>query len=126
MLTADREIETNTLNSFYGAKHAAIDAERRCKIAKDTHDAFFNDPQHIARVEQTKAIVKKFFNGAKVYVNERGINRKPFTVIKVERPLFPNHLTQKEKDATLYSPLKALEVEIVFAKGSDSYLFRIK
>lgn len=126
-IIADREIETNTVHSYYGAKHAAIDAERRGKIAVESNEDFFNDATHIARVEKTKEIVKKFFNGAKLYVNQRGINgHKPFTVVKVEKPLFPNHLTQKQKDATLYAPLKELEVEIVFAKGSDSYLFRIK
>ena len=123
---AEREIETNTTYSFAAAKHAALDAADRCRQAKEMHEDFFNDPDHILRVESTKAIVKDFFNGAKLYVNERGINRKPFTVVKVERPLFPNQLTAQEKEDQLYGPLKAAGVEIVFAKGSNSYLFRIR
>lgn len=125
----EREIETHTTYNFYSARTAAIDAERRGKIAVDLHKDFFNDPEHIDRVEKTKSVVKSFFNGAKVYVNQRGLgsrSNRPFTVVKVEKPLFPNRLTQQEKQDRFYKPLQDLNVEIVFAKGSDSYLFRIK
>ena len=125
-ILAEREIETNTTFGFYAAKWAAMDAEDRCRQAKELHEDFFSDPVHIDRVEKTKAIVKSFFNGAHIYVNERGINRKPFTVVKVEKPMFPNQLSQQDKDVKLYTPLAALGVEVVFAKGSNSYLFRIK
>lgn len=123
----EREIETRpSAYSFDIARSWALDAARRSRIAQQNNQAFFDDPAHIDRVEQTKEIVKRFFNGAKVYVNQRGINRKPFTVVKVEKPLFPNQLTQAQKDAMLYGPLANLGVEVVFAKGSNSYLFRIK
>lgn len=122
-----REIESRLpAHDYRIAKSWALDAERRGRIAQQANQAFFDDPAHIDRVEQTKAIVKKFFNDPRVYVNQRGINRKPFTVVKVEKPLFPNHLTQAQKEAMLYGPLAQLEVEVVFAKGSNSYLFRIK
>ena len=123
----EREIETRPCADNYELRRAwALDAERRSRIAQHRNQAYFDDPAHIDRVEQTKAIVKRFFNGAKVYVNQRGINRKPFTVVKVEKPLFPNQLTQAQKDAMLYGPLAQLDVEVVFAKGSNSYLFRIR
>ena len=125
----EREIETHTTYNFYAARTAAIDAEKRGKIAAELHEDFFNDPAHIDRVEKTKTVVKAFWPGVKLYVNQRGLgthSKRPFTVVKVERPLFPNHLTRAEKDAKFYAPLAELEVEIVFAKGSDSYLFRIR
>lgn len=123
----EREIETRpSAHNYELARSWALDAERRSRIAQHNNQAYFDDPDHIDRVEQTKAIVKRFFNGAKVYVNQRGINRKPFTVVKVEKPLFPNQLTQAQKDAMLYGPLAQLNVEVVFAKGSNSYLFRIR
>lgn len=123
----EREIDTRpSADNFDLRKAWAKDIDRRCRIAQAANESFFDDPAHIDRVEQTKAIVKKFFNDPRVYVNQRGINRKPFTVVKVEKPLFPNHLTQAQKEAMLYGPLAALEVEVVFAKGSNSYLFRIK
>lgn len=123
----EREIETHTTYNFYSARTAAIDADKRGKLAAELHEDFFNDPDYADRVEKTKAIVKSFFNDGKVYVNRRGLGRtKPFTVVKIEKPLFPNRLTQKEKQDRFYKPLQDLGVEIVFAKGSDSYLFRIK
>lgn len=108
------------------AKGWAQDAVHRSKLAQVAHQDFFEDPEHLDRVEQTRTIVKRFFNGAKTYVNQRGLGRAPFTVLKVERPLFPNHLTRDQKEAQLYGPLRALNVEIRFARGSDSYLFRIR
>jgi hypothetical protein len=125
----EREIETHTTYNFYSARTAAIDAERRGKLAVELHGDFFNDPAHIDRVEKTKSVVKSFFNGAKVYVNQRGLgtrSKSPFTVVKVEKPLFPNSLLMQEKQDRFYKPLQDLGVEIVFAKGSNSYLFRIK
>lgn len=126
MITVDSELDTNTVMSFAGSVHAYNDAIQRSQIAHEQHQAFFEDPLHVDRVEKTKAVVKKFFNGARLYVNERGLTgRRPFTVVKVEKPLFPNHLTQQQKEDQLYAPLRALNVKIVFARGSNSYLFRI-
>lgn len=124
----DKEINSATVfDNYEFRKWAAKDADRRSKIAAHNHKDFFDEPDHIEKVEKTKAIVKKFFNGAKLYINQRGLGRsKPFTVVKVERPLFPNHLTKAQKQNQFYEPLKDLGVEIVFAKGTDSYLFRVK
>lgn len=127
MLTVDKEIETNVTQSWYAARTATMDAAHRSNIAAHTHKDFFDNPEHVARVESVKKIVADFFPSKRaVYVNKRGISRKPFTVVKVEQPDFPNRLTQAEKDAKFYTPLKDLNVEVVFAKGSNSYLLRIK
>ena len=126
-ISPEKEIETNTTQTFISAKSAAQDAARRSEFAKRRHQSFFDDPAHIVRVEQTKSIVKAFLGVDAVYVNQRGLGRtKPFTVVKVEKPLFPNHLSVQEKKDRFYDPLGNLGVEIVFAKGSDSYLFRVK
>lgn len=108
------------------AKAWALDAVHRSGLAQQANQAFFEDPEHQDRVAQTQAIVSAFFGGAKTYVNQRGLGRAPFTVVKVERPLFPNRLTREQKETQLYGPLRALNVEIRFARGSDSYLFRIR
>lgn len=127
MLTVDKEIETNTTHSWWAARNATMDAARRSNIAAHNNKDFFDNPEHVARVDGVKQIVEDFFPAKRaVYVNKRGIGRKPFTVVKVEQPDFPNHLTQAEKDAKFYTPLKDLKVEVVFAKGSNSYLLRIK
>lgn len=123
----EREIETRPSAYSYDQRRAwALDVQRRGQIAQQLNADFFDDPEHQDRVERTQAIVSAFFNGAKLYVNQRGINRRPFTVVKVERPLFPNHLTRQQREDQLYAPLRALNVEVVFARGSNSYLFRIR
>lgn len=108
------------------ARAWALDAAHRSRLAEQANPDFFDDPEHQDRVAQTQAIVSAFFGGATTYVNQRGLGRAPFTVVKVERPLFPNRLTRQQKEAQLYGPLRELNVEIRFAKGSDSYLFRIR
>lgn len=126
----EREIYTQPSTDIFSfRKYRAEDVMRRSQQAREINEDFFEDPDHIHRVEQTKSIVASFFNGSKVYVNQRGLgsrSKSPFTVVKVERPLFPNRLTQQEKQDRFYKPLADLGVEIVFAKGSDSYLFRIR
>ena len=126
-VAVDKEIETNLTHSFIAAKSAALDAAIRSVRAREIHEDFFADPDHIRRVEETKQVVKDFFKGAVVYVNQRGLGTtRPFTVVKVERPLFPNAMPAIDKENRFYKPLRDLGVEIVFAKGSDSYLFRIR
>jgi hypothetical protein len=48
------------------------------------------------------------------------------TVIKVAEPKFPNTLPTKTKERVYKEPLERLGVETVFAKGTNSYLYRIK
>lgn len=126
----EREVETQPSTDVYRfRKYRAQDAVHRSQQAKALNEDFFDDPDHMDRVDQTLSVVKSFFNYKNVYINQRGLgsrSKSPFTVIKVEKPLFPNHLTQQEKQDRFYKPLADLDVEIVFAKGSDSYLFRIK
>ena len=126
----EREIYTQPSTDDFGWRRwRAQQVELRSHRAKRLNEGFFNDPSHIKRVEATKDIVRNFFGDARIYVNQRGLgsrSKSPFTVVKVERPLFPNRLTQQEKQDRFYKPLTDLGVDIVFAKGSDSYLFRIK
>ena len=105
---------------------AVIDVYNRSLDALDRHAAFFDDPQHMARVEEVERIVKKFFtvrNG--LYRNYRSARGKPFTVVKVDKPDFPNHLSRAERDRIYHDPLKQLSVEPIFSKRTNSYLFRI-
>lgn len=105
---------------------AVIDVQQRSLDAIDRYPNFFNDPAHEARVVAVESIVKQFFpvrNG--MYRNYRVGRGKPFTVVKVDKPDFPNHLSRSERDRIYYDPLKQLNVEPIFSKKTNSYLFRI-
>lgn len=91
-----------------------------------THAKFFQNPAHVSKVEQVEAIVDNFFAVKNaIYVNHRANGKNPFTVVKVERPQFPR-MSQKMIDQLYRDPLKALGVEIVFSKNTNSYLYRIR
>lgn len=94
--------------------------------ALDAHADFFESDAHQQKVAQVQQIVDTFFQVRKgVYVNHRANRGAPFTVVKVDNPQFPR-MSQKQMDAQYREPLKALGVEIVFSKASNSYLFRVR
>lgn len=93
--------------------------------ALQEHADFFESDAHQQKIDQVREIVENFFTVCKnIYVNHRANRGKPFTVVKVEKPQFPR-MKQSEIDLLYREPLKALGVEIVFSKASNSYLFRI-
>ena len=93
--------------------------------ALQEHANFFESPAHQQKIDQVREIVENFFTVCKrIYVNHRANRGKPFTVVKVEKPQFPR-MKQSEIDLVYREPLKALGVEIVYSKASNSYLFRI-
>lgn len=105
---------------------AVIDVHQRSADAIDRYPDFFNDPAHEARVDAVESIVKQFFKVRKgIYRNHRTGRGKPFTVVKVDNPDFPNHLSRAERDRLYHNPLKQLNVEPIFSKNTNSYLFRI-
>jgi hypothetical protein len=94
--------------------------------ALDAHADFFGSFVHQDKVAQVQQIVTTFFKVRKgVYVNHRANRGAPFTVVKVDNPQFPR-MSVKQIDAEYREPLKALGVEIVFSKASNSYLFRVR
>jgi hypothetical protein len=106
---------------------ALKDANKRIAHALETASDYFNDPQYKARLDEVTKIVKGFFRVSKgFYINPRLNNGKPFTTVKVDNPVFPNHLTSKQRQEMFYDPLEALGVEIRFSKGTNSYLFKVK
>lgn len=125
----EREIETQVCCGRDAARRAAMDAVVRSQQALEQHDQFFNDPSHIQRVEKTEKIVTDFFGVRPNYRTHRGLgarSKHPFTVVKIENPAFPNHLSRAEKQSRFYQPLQDLGVEIVHSRTSNSWLFRIK
>ena len=99
----------------------------REEAALKQHADFFNSIDHIKRCEQVMEIVTKFFPVRKnLYANHRGNRGHPMTVIKIEDPNFPNHLTSEQKAAQYYQPLADLGVEIVYSRNTGSYLHRVK
>tara|TARA_R110000796_G_scaffold171482_2_gene288587 strand:- start:237 stop:629 length:393 start_codon:yes stop_codon:yes gene_type:complete len=104
-----------------------IDVERRSGEAVDQYPEFFGSVEHQNTIDEVKAIVKSFFPSYKeLYVNHRVNRGHPMTVIKVAEPKFPNTLPTKTKERVYKEPLERLGVETVFAKGTNSYLYRIK
>lgn len=70
------------------ARWAAIDAKTR--NAEAANDPFFQDPQHQSRVDSVLNIVKGWFPGYEnLYVNQRPNRGRPFTVVKVDSPVWP-------------------------------------
>jgi len=107
------------------AAGAAIDAKLRNNEAISSNKKFFNNLQHKAKIEKVVSIVEDFFKDrGEIYINSRPNKGKPFTVVKVSKPIFPA-MSNKKIDEQYRNPLKDLEVEIVFSKSTNSYLYRI-
>jgi hypothetical protein len=107
--------------------YVADDVQARNAAAIAKFPGFFSNPAHQQKVQEVLAIVDGFFAiRAGVYVNQRTGHDKPFTVVKVERPRFPNNLPKAERNARFHAPLAALGVEVKFAQGTNSYLIHIK
>lgn len=121
----DEIIETKTYQHGWVAK---ADCEDRSKIALDKNPAFFQDPAHQDKIATVKDLVSDFFSENKgIYINHRIGTKKsgPFSVVKVDKPMFPN-MKPDAKKAKFYDPLEQLGVTIVFNKATSGYLFHIK
>jgi hypothetical protein len=102
------------------------DLQHKQAQAMQSHVRFFESDAHVHKVDQVRVIVESFFTVRKaVYVNHRANKGKPFTVIKVEQPEFPR-MSQARIDVLYREPLKALGVEVVFSKASNSMLYRVR
>ena len=107
------------------AAAAVRDVNRRSADAARSHSDFFSNPEHQDRVTQVQRIVNGFFTVRKgMYINFRAGHGKPFTVVKVDNPEFPR-VPRKQIEEQYRAPLRELDVEIVFSKQTNSYLFRI-
>jgi hypothetical protein len=126
MQTTDDTKVINTRPTF-NPGYVALDVEERNTRALNQFPTFFNNPAHQQKIQAVQAIVDQFFaERAGVYVNHRTGRDRPFTVVKVERPRFPNNLSKAARDAGFHTPLKSLGVEVKFAAGTNSYLIHIK
>lgn len=124
MFNKEDEKTINTRPAGKFAANAAIDVKNRSQDAYDKHQSFFDDPDHVARVAATHYILNNFFKVKDTYENLRTGKGKPFTVIKITNHLFPRvSLATKDKEYT--QPLKQLGVDVKFASGTNSYLYRI-
>ena len=119
----DQEI----INSHHSGnpQAAAIDVQARNLRALDDHAAFFQSDVIESKTNQVLTIVRKFFPAYKnIYVNYRANRGKPFVVVKVDAPQFPR-MNPARKSEVYTLPLANLGVEPVFAKGTNSWLYRI-
>ncbi len=121
------DVEVVNYRSTFVPGAVAEDVSERERRAHERYPTFFNNPAHIARVQQVHAIVESFFPTRRaVYENDRVGHGKPFTVVKVERPVFPNNLPKSKRDELFHNPLKALGVDVKFSTGTNSWLFYVK
>jgi hypothetical protein len=120
--------DTRTINTHPAGNPmaAALDVQARSNQAFLDHQDFFTRADIQARIDQTYAIVNRFFPVRKdIYVNYRANRGKPFVVIKVDYPKFPN-VKPLVKQETFVGPLDSLNVERVFSNNTNSWLFYIR
>jgi hypothetical protein len=121
--------ETKVIRSHptFAPAFVAMDVAERNADALAKFPSFFNDPAHQKRIAEVQAIVDEFFAvKAGVYVNHRTGRNRPFTVVKVDHPRFPNNLPKSRREELFHAPLRALGVEVKFSTGTNSYLIHIK
>lgn len=123
MFNKDDESTINTHPSSNPA-FAVMDVMARSEAAYEKHQKFFDDPDHVARVDATRDILNNFFKVKDIYENMRTGKDKPFTIIKITNHLFPR-VSFATKDKEYTQPLKELGVDVKFASGTNSYLYRI-
>lgn len=121
------DIEVVNYRSTFIPNAVAEDVADRATRARNRYPDFFASPEHQRRVQAVHAIVDEFFKVRRaVYENDRVGQGRPFTVIKVERPVFPNTLPRAERDRLFHTPLKELGVTVKFSTGTNSYLLHVK
>jgi len=106
------------------AAAAAIDVRERSNTAYQKHQDFFDDPDHVDRVVAVQKVLEDFFTVKDIYINMRENRGKPFTVVKLTNQVFPR-VSLSTKAREYRAPLEELGVEIVFSKGTNSYLYRV-
>jgi hypothetical protein len=119
--------EDKTINShgagFYAAG-AAADVRERNAAAYKKYQEFFDRPEFNERIDAARKVLEDFFPVKDIYENMRENRGNPYVVLKVTNHVFPK-VSLSEKDRRYRNPLKELGVEIVFSKGTNSYLYRI-
>lgn len=121
------DIEVVNYRSTFMPANVAEDVQDRATRARNRYPTFFASTEHQQKVQAVHDIVDGFFKTRRaVYENDRVGQGKPFTVVKVERPVFPNTLPKSERDRLFHNPLKALGVTVKFSTGTNSYLLYVK
>lgn len=122
----DDDVKTINTRAASNPAAAAMDVQARSQAAFDEHHEFFTSADIQHRVDQAYAIVQAFFTVRKnIYINYRANRGKPFVVIKVDHPQFPN-VKLAFKHERFIDPLDALNVERVFSRQTNSWLFYIR
>lgn len=104
---------------------AVVDARERSAQALADYPEFFSN-SHLKRVKTAETILEGFFRIRKgIYVNHRANRGQPFSVVKVDGVRWDAHM-QKHKQAKYLKPIQDLGGEIVYAKGTNSVLVRIR
>jgi len=120
----DKTINSHPAGAFAAA--AAMDIERRNAKAYKDNQEFYDDPDHSARVDAVRAILKSFFGrNFDLYENQRPNCGDPYTALKVTNHTFPV-MSFKRKEADYTQPLKKLGVVTKFMKGTNSYVYEVR
>lgn len=104
---------------------ALVNARERSAQALSDYPEFFSS-SHLKRVKSAETILGDFFQIRKgMYVNHRANRGQPFSVVKVDGVRWDAHM-QKHKQQKYLKPIQDLGGEIVYAKGTNSVLVRIR
>lgn len=121
-----KDIEESNVTSSNIGYLAYLDAMDRSQKALEDFPHFF-DEAHLSRVSQIVSICNQFFPVKKdIYVNHRTGHNKPFSVVKVDQPLFPK-ISLSRKSQEFRKPIEALGGTFKkVTKGSNGILIHVK
>ena len=92
-------IHTNTTGGGMSAIAAKLDAENRSAAAFNAYPEFFTNPVHMKKVQEVCSILDGFFKTRKAtYIVYRENRGKPFTSVKIEKPVFPAMSPAKKQE----------------------------
>jgi len=87
-------------------KGAAIDAKVRAANAISNNPGFFNDPTHLAKIDDVVSIIRNTFGRhVEIHKNPRPNKGNPFTGVKFSTVSWPS---RQKKTRNFYDPLSAL------------------
>lgn len=102
--------ETTTTRTYQGTPlYAYIDASTRSKSAQEEYPEFFENDDHLDRIDKVTKVIEDFFNCKPSYITSRSNRGNPFDSVKVEAAGYKIARTpSKEKQEKLYGPLSAI------------------
>ena len=103
-------------------KAAVEDRILRSKMAFVKHQSFFQRSKHIQAIADVKEMIEKTFGKVRIYTEyDEWDNRIPYTMIKATNVDLPTGFNASDYE----DELNAFDVEVDYAKGTNSYIHRV-